>query len=95
MSHSMPTFNLEEVERINDTRYVTTLNRTIASWAEEHDVPVIDQYSLLCADDEVHDTINDVPLYEDSIHFTSESGPIFWRWLAPQVQAIARGEDPS
>ncbi len=91
--HSMPTFNLEEVERINDTEYVTTLNRTVASWATEHDVPVIDQYSLLCADDEVHDTINDVPLYEDSIHFTSESGPIFWRWLAPQVQAIARGEE--
>ncbi|MFX4287260.1 acyltransferase family protein [Janibacter sp. G349] len=93
--HSMPTFNSEEIERINDPEYVRTLNSTVTAWAEKHDVPVIDQYSLLCAGDEMHDTINGVPLYEDSIHFTSESGPIFWRWLAPQVQAIARGEDPS
>lgn len=92
--HSMPGFN-EELQRVSDTRYVKIVNRTVTAWARDNDVPVIDQYSLLCADDEVHDTINGVPLYEDSIHFTSESGPIFWRWLAPQVQAIARGEDPS
>ena len=93
--HSMPTFNNEELERVNDIRYVKIVNRTVTAWADKHDVPVIDQYSLLCAGDKMHDTVNGVPLYEDSIHFTSESGPIFWRWLAPQVQAIARGEDPS
>ena len=91
--HSMPTFNNEELERVNDIRYVKIVNRTVTAWADKHDVPVIDQYSLLCAGDKMHDTVNGVPLYEDSIHFTSESGPIFWRWLAPQVQAIARGEE--
>ena len=58
-----------------------------------NDVPVLDQYSLLCPGDEHHETINGVPLYQDSIHFTSTSGPVFWRWLAPRLQRISRGED--
>lgn len=92
--HEMPTFGNEEIDRVNDTDYVTRLNDTVEDWAADNDVPVIDQYSLLCPGDEVHSTINGVPLYDDAIHFTDESGPIFWRWLAPQLQRIARGEDP-
>ncbi|WEV79219.1 acyltransferase [Janibacter cremeus] len=93
--HEMPTFNSEEIQRVNDPEYVTTLNRTVSAWAEENDVPVLDQYSLLCPGDKYHDTINDVPLYQDSIHFTGESGPVFWRWLAPRLQRISRGQDLS
>ncbi len=93
--HEMPTFGNEEIDRVNDTDYVKALNETVEDWAAEHDVPVLDQYSLLCPGDQVHSTINDVPLYDDAIHFTDESGPIFWRWLAPRLQQVARGEDPS
>ncbi|MGO1165888.1 MAG: acyltransferase family protein [Janibacter sp.] len=93
--HEMPTFGSEEIDRVNDTEYVTALNETVAGWAADHDVPVLDQYSLLCPDDQLHSTINDVPLYDDAIHFTDRSGPIFWRWLAPRLQQIAAGEDPS
>ena len=92
--HEMPTFGTEEIERVNDTEYVRTLNATVAEWAEETGTPVLDQYSLLCEGDEFHDTINEVPLYEDAIHFTIESGPIFWRWLAPRLQRISQGVDP-
>ncbi|WP_277451642.1 acyltransferase [Janibacter sp. DB-40] len=91
--HEMPTFHSEEIRRVNDTEYVTTLNATVSAWAEEHDVPVLDQYSLLCPGDEYHGTINDVALYQDAIHFTGESGPVFWRWLAPRLQRISRGQD--
>lgn len=93
--HEMPTFNSEEIERVNDTAYVKELNATVARWAQRHDVPVVDQYSLLCSGDRTHETINGVPLYQDAIHFTSDSGPIFWRWLAPRLQRISRGEDLS
>ncbi|NYF99596.1 acyltransferase family protein [Janibacter cremeus] len=93
--HKMPTFNSEEIKRVNDAEYVTTLNEAVSAWAEDNNVPVLDQYSLLCPGGEYHDTINDVPLYQDAIHFTNESGPIFWRWLAPRLQRVSRGEDLS
>ncbi|KRE37169.1 hypothetical protein ASG73_12815 [Janibacter sp. Soil728] len=93
--HSMPTFGSEEIERVNDTQYVRDLNATVADWADKNGVPVVDQYSLLCPDDKVHSTINKVPLYKDGIHFTDQSGPIFWKWLAPRLQRIAHGQDPS
>ena len=93
--HEMPSFGNEEIDRVNDTDYVTALNETVEEWADANDVPVLDQYSLLCPGDQVHSTINDVPLYDDAIHFTDESGPIFWRWLAPRLQQISRGKDSS
>lgn len=93
--HSMPSYGNEELERINDTVLVREINETVSSWASTNDVPVLDSYSLLCPDNQVVDLINGVPLYEDWMHFTPESGPIFWRWLAPRVQSVARGEDPS
>ncbi|HIZ98384.1 MAG TPA: acyltransferase [Candidatus Janibacter merdipullorum] len=93
--HEMPSFGNEEITRVNDTEYVRTLNETVEEWAADHDVPVLDQYSLLCPGDEVHTTIDEVPLYDDAIHFTDQSAPIFWRWLAPRLQQISRGESPS
>lgn len=93
--HRMPTFSSEEIERVNDTDVVTALNESVETWAKANDVPVLDQYSLLCPGDEYHSRVNGVPLYEDAIHFTDRSGPIFWRWLAPRLQQISRGEDPS
>lgn len=93
--HDMPTFGSDEISRVNDDEYVQGLNDTVAGWAEREGVPVLDQHALLCPGGTVHDVVNGVPLYDDSIHFTSESAPIFWRWLAPRLQQISRGEDPS
>ncbi len=93
--HEMPTFSSEEIKRVNDTEYVTELNEVVENWAEAKRVPVLDQYSLLCEGDELHTTVNGVPLYADGIHFTKDSGPIFWRWLAPRLQQISQGKDPS
>lgn len=93
--HEMPTFGNEEITRVNDVQYVQTLNATVQNWAQRKNVPVLDQYSLLCPDGEYHDTVNEVALYEDSIHFTSQSAPVFWHWLAPRVQQISLGKDPS
>lgn len=93
--HDMPTFGSQEIDRVNDVRYVQRLNDAVEDWAEREDVPVLDQYSLLCPGDTVHQVLNGVPLYADSIHFTSDSAPIFWRWLAPRLQQVSHGEDPS
>ncbi len=87
--HAMPTFGKEDLERINDRNYVEEVNDTVASWAEDNDVDVIDQYSLLCPEGRFKDSINGVPLYQDSLHFSEESGDIFWRWLAPRLQHAA------
>ena len=87
--HDMPTFGKDNIERINDTDHVEEVNDTVAAWAEDHDVDVIDQYSLLCPGGRFKDTINGTPLYQDSLHFTEESGDIFWRWLAPRLQHAA------
>lgn len=93
--HDMPSINSDEIARVNDTKYVKTLNETVRIWAVKRNVPILDQYSLLCPGDRFHNSINEIPLYDDSIHFTAESAPIFWRWLAPRVQQVARSEDLS
>ncbi|GAB3115874.1 acyltransferase family protein [Janibacter alkaliphilus] len=93
--HDVPDIGGEESDRVNDIEHVRLVNDTVADWAERRDVPVIDQYGLLCPGDEVKDIINGTPLYEDSLHFTDTSGPIVWGWLAPQVQQVARGEELS
>ncbi|MEN3123103.1 acyltransferase [Janibacter sp. LM] len=93
--HDMPTFNNEEVERVDDTTYVRTLNDTIVHWAQRENVPVVDQFSLLCPKGTATDAVNGVPLYDDAIHFTDKSAPIFWKWLAPRLQEISRGRGSS
>lgn len=93
--HQHPDFGgNDEVERANDPRAVGWLNDTVAAWAEKNDVTVIDQHAFLCRDG-YSDTINGQPLYEDTYHFTAQSAPVVWSWLAPQLQALAAGRDPA
>ena len=91
--HNIPTFDAEELVRINDVRKVKHINEVATKWAESNDVRVVDTYSALCPSDLYSRTINSVPLYGDGLHFTTESGPIFWDWMAPQLIAYLEEVD--
>lgn len=91
--HSMPSFENDEIARINDIRNVKHINEVARIWAEEHDVLVIDAYAALCPNDSYADSVNGVELYADGLHFTHESGPIFWRWMAPQLISHLERQD--
>lgn len=84
--HRLPTLSdSDEITRTNDDKDVQQLNGIVARWAGKHDVPVIDQYAFLCAGG-FNDSVNGVPLYKDYMHFSDDSGSIFWKWFAPQLR---------
>ena len=85
--HNMPTFENPEIERINDIDMVKHINGIAQEWAAKHDVLVVDTFDALCPDETYSETLNGVKLYSDGLHFTNESGPIFWNWMAPQLIA--------
>lgn len=78
-----------EADLINDNARVQKLNAIIARWAAKNDVEVIDQHKALCTGG-YHDTVNGVPLYKDTLHFSTDSGKIVWGWLAPQLQQLVK-----
>lgn len=86
--HRMPGVTQDARDVDNDER-VAVINEAARQWATSTGTPVIDFHQLLCTGG-YHDTINDVPLYQDSLHYTAQSGAILWGWLAPQIQAIVR-----
>lgn len=87
--HRLPDLGTsDETTRTNDDALVAHLNALLHEWATMEDVPIIDQHGFLCTGG-YHDTINGLPLYADALHFTEESGPIMWSWLAPQLQALS------
>lgn len=88
--HQLPAREGEYVERLNDTDRVRWINDVAVDWARAKDVPVIDQFALLCSGG-FHDTINGRQMYEDYIHFSREGAREFWKWLAPKLTAVAGG----
>lgn len=74
----------------NDTERVSHLRDVTVRWARDHGATLIDQYGFLCDGGTYHGTMNGTPLYADGVHFTHASAPIFWSWLAPQLQKAAR-----
>lgn len=92
--HELPDFGNEELVRVNDDRVVQKLNEMVQTWADAEDVPVIDQYGLLCSQG-YRTRINGTELYGDGMHYTKDSAAIFWSWLAPQLQAVAEGREPA
>jgi peptidoglycan/LPS O-acetylase OafA/YrhL len=86
--HQLPPREGEYVPRLNDTQRVTWINDVVVDWAEANGVPVIDQYALLCTGG-YHDTINGRQMYEDYIHFSREGARELWKWLAPELTALA------
>jgi peptidoglycan/LPS O-acetylase OafA/YrhL len=87
--HQLPDREGEYVPRLNDEQRVRWINDVAVAWAEQNDVPVLDQYALLCSG-AYHDTINGRLMYEDYIHFSPDGSREFWKWLAPQLTAVAR-----
>ena len=93
--HRMPDFGVnKEIDLINDDDRVRHVNEVATSWARSHGVAVIDTYGALCKGG-YHGEVNGVPLYEDGLHYTPQSAPIYWRWLAPQIRDIASGRTPA
>lgn len=88
--HRLPDFGAEDIKLVNNDAAVQDLNAVVAAWGKDAGVPIIDQYSLLCGKG-YSSTLNGTPLYGDGLHFTEESGPLFWSWLAPQLVTIADG----
>lgn len=90
--HRVPDFGVdEEVTRFNDDIAVERVNQLTDTWAKNNGIDVIDQNSFLC-DNGYHDGINGVPLYEDYLHVSKDSGPQVWSWLAPRVRDSANGD---
>ncbi len=86
--HRMPFANSNtEMAHVNDDARVDRVNATVRRWAHRTHTPVLDQDRLLC-DGGYHRTIDGTPLYQDGMHFTAQSGPIIWGWMAPQLQQI-------
>jgi hypothetical protein len=86
--HQLPPREGEYDDRLNDAQRVTWINDVAVDWATTHDAPVIDQYGLLCTGG-FHDTINGRQMYGDYIHFTRAGSRELWKWLAPQLTAVA------
>lgn len=83
--HRMPNASAtSELTAISDDTKVAHINTVAGEWAREHDVQVLDLDSFLCADG-YRDVINGQPLWQDGLHFTPESAPIIWRWIAGQL----------
>lgn len=83
--HRMPNASVSsELTAISDDTKVAHINAVASKWAREHDVQVLDLDSFLCADG-YRDVINGQPLWQDGLHFTPQSAPIIWRWIAGQL----------
>lgn len=77
------------IKNVNDDRRVQHVNRVVAAWAKTEGVPVVDQYKALCTGG-YHGSVNGVPLYKDTLHFTTASARIMWSWLVPQLHTALR-----
>ena len=87
--HDVPTFEASELENYNDISRVKHINDVATEWAaSQSDVNVIDTFGALCSDG-YQPIVNGRPLYGDGLHFTSDSAPVFWAWMMPQVLRLA------
>ncbi|GAA3548021.1 membrane protein [Aeromicrobium flavum] len=94
--HHIP-YDNPEAQQVSDVRRVRAVNAVVADWAAEKDVPIIDSFATLCPGGTYQPLLGDDPLYEDGLHFTSESAPLVWAWMMPQVLRFAdaaHGEAP-
>lgn len=87
--HDRPDFGkVPSITRSNDFEATKHLNRVVDEWSEANDVAVFDQYTLLCDGDEYFPSVNGVPLYDDGLHFSWESAPIIWQWMANEIRNL-------
>ena len=83
--HRMPNASASsELAGISNDAKVQHIDQVAQSWARQHGVQVLDLYGFLCSAG-YRDVINGQPLWQDGLHFTPQSGPIIWRWIANQL----------
>lgn len=91
--HERPDFGGDmAVARSNDIEMVQHLNGIVAEWAQQTGADVYDMYGLLCPGDTYYGEVNRVPLYDDGLHFSRQSAPLMWQWVASEVRAGAHGD---
>src|SRR5699024_5594458 len=72
------------VEEFKDPRHV---NGVVKDWADRHeDVGLVDLHGALCPDG-YRKKINDIPLFNDYLHFSPEATPMVWKWVLGRVSA--------
>jgi peptidoglycan/LPS O-acetylase OafA/YrhL len=81
------------VERSNDIEEVKHLNAIALDWARSHRVEVLDTYGLLCEGDHYYNKLNDVPLYDDTVHYSESSAPMVLQWMAPNLREAVKRRD--
>lgn len=85
--HQRPDFGGDmAVARSNDLGMVQHLNGVIDDWAKGAGADVYDIYGLLCPGGRYFGEVNRLPLYDDGLHFTRQSAPLIWQWVASRVR---------
>ncbi len=85
----IPSKGIPWEERGDETR-VDAINEVFRSFAERRpDVELVDLHGLLCPTGQYQASLDGVTLHEDGAHFVPEGATLVWRWLEPQLEAIA------
>ena len=85
-----------ETERADPDR-IRWLNQVWARYATDHpdDVHLLDLAAIACPHGKFGATIDGVTMRTDGEHFTPEGARVVWRWLAPQLNRIAKTAQPA
>jgi hypothetical protein len=79
----------------NDPRRIAWVNAIIAEMVARNPVRtrMVKISPFLCPGGKFRSSVEGLPLRPDGVHFTINSAQAAWRWLSPQITAIARGDD--
>lgn len=94
--HQVPDFGTSpEPKVINDEDRVRRLNAAVARFvAGRPELRLLDLHGFLCPDGYA-ESRDGVQLRDDGLHFTPGGAAIVWRWLGPQLLALAHGQPPA
>ncbi|WP_018155767.1 acyltransferase family protein [Demetria terragena] len=71
---------------IEEFEQPTKINRVLESWVKDTpDAKLIDLHSASCEEGNYVPTKNDIPLFNDTLHYSPEATPMMVRWLLGQV----------
>lgn len=71
------------IEEFNNPVHI---NRLLARWVEGHnDAKLVDLYGALCSPAGYQPVINNLPVFNDGLHFSPAATPMVWRWMLGQI----------
>ena len=87
-----PNLKVSSVNTIlGDPRRVNGFNTVLARYAADHDgVTVIDAHGYLCPHGRYRALLHGHTIRFDGVHFSPDGAIEVWKWLAPQLLALAR-----